>query len=375
MTGGEDKRVYYFDARTWKVIHVWKDHEATIHAVAFSADGKLGLSAGGDGTVRVRRLDNGAETACLRGHEGAVRSAQFLPGGKQVLSGGEDGTVRRWDLAGANQLDCWKEHAAPIIDLAVSQDGKRAYSLDETGLALSWDLEKGQRLKKAAELDDDFKTQGSFPQGGKYTLTGSRTNLKDSRLLGALSPDGKRLLLTAPYLVDMQGRRWNPGRPPSRFTPATTHSIFDIFLLPINIAGGILGNDSGQAPGWVPVNSKFRTAQFHVQDPSTGTLVKRYFGDPDANLTAVGVQDEGARILLGCDNGIIWFCNLSNKQSISLHHDDDPMRLAPRNRPDPNKASAIQCLAMSRNGRYLLVGHGGGKVRLWDLSKGTLLRN
>ena len=61
------------------------------------------VSGGGDGTVRVWRLADGAPVGePLRGHDGAVDAVAVgaLPDGTPVIvSGGGDGTVRVWRLA------------------------------------------------------------------------------------------------------------------------------------------------------------------------------------------------------------------------------------------------------------------------------------
>jgi serine/threonine protein kinase len=75
-----------------------RGHQGPVLGVAFSADGQWLVSGGGDGSVRVWRVADGAEVHCLRGHAGAVRAVAFGPDGRVVFSGGADGTLRRWPL-------------------------------------------------------------------------------------------------------------------------------------------------------------------------------------------------------------------------------------------------------------------------------------
>ena len=68
-----------------------------VHAVAYSADGKL-LAIGGAGTeVRLHDSADGKRVATLKGHDGAIFALGFHPATNQIVTAGFDGKLRFFD--------------------------------------------------------------------------------------------------------------------------------------------------------------------------------------------------------------------------------------------------------------------------------------
>lgn len=83
---------------------VFPGHTGVVRSLAFGADGKLVLSGGSDGEVRVREIDDPRDYTLLKGHQGNVRAIVCTAGNEKIVTVGDDRTIRVWDRFG-NQID------------------------------------------------------------------------------------------------------------------------------------------------------------------------------------------------------------------------------------------------------------------------------
>jgi hypothetical protein len=150
-SGGGDKTVRLWDPATGSQVRALTGHgkgssSGGVWGVAFSPAGRLLASGGADKTVRLWDVVAGDSLFALAGHTDAVKGVAFSPDGRLLASAG-DKTVRLWDPATGNHLHSLTGHTAAVKAVAFSPDGRVLASGGGERKVRLWDMGTGRHLR------------------------------------------------------------------------------------------------------------------------------------------------------------------------------------------------------------------------------------
>ncbi len=336
-------------------------HSEAVMSIAFSPDGRLAVSGGGDNTVRLWDVASGVELRLLAGHTDKVGSVAFHPGGKVVASGARDGTIRIWDVASGRELKVLKAGYGVGCSIAFSPDGKILLSAINSSV-LSWDVATGSVLNRfearnsyvsCLALSRDGKTLAvgydhpSLPVGdgsddSTIKLWDVARGVEERTLRGhsdaitslAFSPDAAVLLSGS---KDKTVKLWDvSGGKERRTLRGHSSSIYSVALSDDSklIASG--GFDGIKL--WDTRGNELRTLHGHSKAVACVTF------KPGTVVLASGSYDKTIKL---------WDANIGTELSTWK-----------------GKVDPINALAFSPDGK-LLVGGQGFVGKLWDLKEGV----
>lgn len=165
-----------------------------VYALAFSPDGKLLASGGGEpsreGEIRIWNTETGAAVReILTAHTDTVFALEFSPDGKTLASGGADKMARLLNLADGKVIRTLEGHTGHVLSLNWSADGRQVASSGSDNVVKIWETATGLRKRNVEGYDKEV-TGVRFVGINGNVVTSSGDN--KVRLVGA---DGKELRL------------------------------------------------------------------------------------------------------------------------------------------------------------------------------------
>jgi WD40 repeat protein len=211
LTGSIDGSARIWTSAIDPSLGVVATHTKAANAAEFDHSGRLIVSGGSDGAVRITRLNGDVVLVIQQG--GVVTDASFSPDGESVLTAAADGVARLWQVSsGALVRSFEHKRGDRLASARFDRPGTRIVTAGTDGVAQIWNAASGARI--TAITQESPLTSAVFSPDGTLVATSSEDaigriwRIRDGKVMHALaghrsvvrsiafSPNG-RLLLTS----------------------------------------------------------------------------------------------------------------------------------------------------------------------------------
>jgi WD40 repeat protein/DNA polymerase III delta prime subunit/UDP-2,3-diacylglucosamine pyrophosphatase LpxH len=339
--GGEEGKIYLWDAKKLQLKSILKNDSNTsqmtkVRSLAFQANGKYLASASDDRVIRLWNIDTGepklmtgrsAEGIHQKqylGHTNRVRAIAFSPDDKTLISVGDDQAIKFWDVAEKKCVNTLQGYTNRFWSVVFSPDGKMLASGSDDGTVRLWNPEDGS-------VKEFEKKHKNWVWSVAFSL--------DGRTLASSSEDGKIYIWdvrTCTFLGDGLGSN-EPD-------PNTQQRIRSITFSPDGRLLASASND-GTIKVW---NVKGETCLENLQHDKERVL-------------SVAFSRDGKMASSGKDKTVcLW------------HPEEDEDKFRPGRRLEGH-TDQVHSVAFSPNGEKVVSASFDREIRIWDVNTGECL--
>jgi WD40 repeat protein/tRNA A-37 threonylcarbamoyl transferase component Bud32 len=174
-----------WDAADGKLVRALDAHAEAVHCVAFSPDGSRLATAGGlpghPCEVKLWDVSKGLEAARVLGQAEPIWDLSFSPDGRRLAGavGGYDqlgrplpGELLIWDLAGGTPVRRLTGHSSAVRCVAFSPDDRWLATADATGEVKIWDASGGGEILALSEANSEVTCIAFSPDGRRFAAGG-----------------------------------------------------------------------------------------------------------------------------------------------------------------------------------------------------------
>jgi WD40 repeat protein len=335
-----------------------------VRSTALTADGRLLVTGGNDGILRVWQLATGELGAELPGHKELIDATAVTADGRLAASASWDGTARVWDVPGRRMLHELAHGKPSVTSIEFSPDARFVATGAGDGSVRIWNAADGALVRKI-----DAHSWGRTVVSGVTRVT--------------YSPDGTRLLSSAGHVSTAT------GEPVARMWDAASGDLVREFSVGAGVvvtsafsADGsrvlVAGNRGGSGMWDAATGERLKTLDGH-----TGIVyVAAFSPDGTAALTADRVAGRTGSVVLAGMSGdaprATWFAVVT-----SAAFDPAGARVATGSERATRVLDArsgdllhelrghggdVTTVRFGRDGATLVTAGEEGELRVWDLT-------
>jgi WD40 repeat protein/serine/threonine protein kinase len=172
VSGGMDGKLRVWEVATGRCLQAVPGHKHRVTSVAFSGDASKMLSGSWDNTLGLWDTASGQHLRTFQGHSDRVNVVTFSPDNTQILSGSWDRSVRLWEAATGRCIRELDGHTREVIAVAFSPQGQHVVSGSEDKTLRLWEVATGRCLRTIEGHGHWVNAVAFSPEGGAI-LSGS----------------------------------------------------------------------------------------------------------------------------------------------------------------------------------------------------------
>jgi WD40 repeat protein len=168
--GGDGPSVRLWNLATGSCLKTLEGQEGEAAALALSADGSRAVSLD-SGSIKVWDVTTGHCTGVLHGDASRIICVAMTPDGRYAISAGtqfDDEPARLWDLGSGTCLQTYPEHTRSISAVAITPDGQLAVSGGEDGELHVWEAATGRVL---ATMNPGCVRSAAVSADGRFAMS------------------------------------------------------------------------------------------------------------------------------------------------------------------------------------------------------------
>jgi WD40 repeat protein/serine/threonine protein kinase len=346
----------------------WTDFPADVLAIALHPRGTVLALGLRDGTVQVRDLATGAETARFRAHPALVRSLAFGPDGTLFSSDDHPATVKVWVMNREGHWECTRTltrepgMTGGTPRLAVSPDGQQIAAGSWQGPAVPvWEVADGAR---AAPFRGDGRTspqEVAFSPDGRLLAAGfnARGSIAGPHGIWVWETAGRQLKHTlSPELGGLHQIQFSPDGQLLACACGEGVALYDTvrFEKGLFVRGDNPGGVSFSPDGRLLAVAASHAWLVRLWDITTNREVARL--RHPALVAYLAYSADGRLLVAASERAVrVWNVAGTGEKLVLAGH-----------------GAGIPGVAFSPDGQRLATAGGDYRVKIWDPATGQLLR-